>query len=70
MVKAKWMKGNKEVEGWWEYCRSSDTFNIRLNKRCAYSGEYITFIIYGEVPDFNGWKRTDTGNHESCRRSW
>lgn len=51
-----WKKGNKKVTGGYSYNWAGDYFNITLDSKDVITGRIREFRIYGEEPNFNGFK--------------
>ena len=61
MRKAVWKKGNKKLTGSWYYNWAGDYFHIILDiegKTGSINNKFASynFKVYGEHPEFNGWK--------------
>ena len=51
-----WKKGNQYVTGTWSYNWAADVFFITLEEPDPVSGRQYTFKVYGDHPEFNGFK--------------
>jgi hypothetical protein len=54
--KASWTNGKKELTGSWRYNWSADSFTISLDSRDRITGEYRSFIVNGDKPEWGNWK--------------
>lgn len=51
-----WKKGLAVVEGWCAYNWAADRFDIELDGKDRVTGQPRKFSVYGDEPNFNGWK--------------
>ena len=56
MKSATWVKGNQSITGKWEYYRPSEHFIIVLDSKDPVTGLFRKFVVYGDKPEFNGWR--------------
>lgn len=54
--KCTWQKGKVKVTGGYSYNWAGDYFNITLDKKDELTGRIREFRVYGDEPNFNGFK--------------
>lgn len=52
----KWKKGKKIITGRWFYDWADKVFYINLNSKDPITGEKRKVKVFGDHPEFNGWK--------------
>lgn len=56
MPRAKWVNGNRAIQGYWTYNWSADSFYIELDSRDPITGLNRQLTVYGEKPEWGNWR--------------
>jgi hypothetical protein len=59
-VKATWKKRGKKIKGSYYYCWSRDIFYVQLDKVEPITGQLIKTEVFGDSPEWSGWKLVET----------